>query len=970
MAHLYLALFALISPVVFVGFYFLERWDKFHNLNFWIKQAIFGVVFGGVAILCTEFGVKDDGVVMNVRDSAVIIAGLFCGWPAGVISGAIGGIERFFSTYWTGATFTQVACSISTFISGLMAGLIRKFVFKNKNVAWYQAFGIGVILETNHILMIFITNMNDVIYAFKYVQRIGNPMILFCALSVMSVGVFLDIIKWRKHQIDKHVHHKWHIATILHSLLFVTVAFAYINIGVFTFNVQNRIANTNANALLSNAVYDLTNDVIDTSNSNLMMRCHNVTNVLEGMKNAEKTAYTWASPYLKALVDPEFTMYMVVSEINYVDDTGIIIYSSNDEWIGYDMRKGEQSNEFYHQLIELKEQEFVQEYRTTSGNDQIAMKYAGKRMSLGGFIQVGYSTDLYYSDLQDVLKRSVQNRHIGEAGIMIIADSQFNVVGHTELLEAYTSLAQFGMANDLLKKEQHKMYSSKYTIDNSTMDMRYLYSYNEAYYIIGIMNEDEITLSRNMSTYINSYLELIVLAIVFFIVYIIFNRYVLSDLHAVNKKLRRITSGDLNVYFDVDSSREFAYLSDSINSTVGTLKGFIAKEAERMEKELALAKAIQLSSLPTGLAYLAHKEFAVYALMQTAKEVGGDFYDYFQLSDGKFVIVIADVSGKGVPAALFMMRAKSLIKSFLEIGMSINEAIQRSNIKLCEGNDAEMFVTCWAAVIDTKTGVMEYVNAGHNPPLIRQKEQYTYLRDKANFVLGAFEKSKYEKHVLQLEPGDVVFLYTDGITEAQAVDESFYGENRLKEKINTLTTLSPEKITKAILEDASNYSKGHEQSDDMTLLGFAYYGPDENFRYEYEAKVEEFEHARLDITKLFKEKDISEPVIDKFILCLEEIFVNIASYAYKNMNLPGPGKILLDVSISERQICITFIDGGEKFNPLRKDDPDITLSAKQRQIGGLGIFMVKKMMDNVYYSYQEKCNILTITMFFNRKGGK
>lgn len=964
MAYLKLTLFGLISPLLVVLIFLLNKIKKFHALNYWVKQVIYGVLFGGVAILCTEFGVKNGSVILNVRDSAVIAAGLIYGWPAGIISGVIGGVERYFSTFWTGATYTQIACSISTIISGVGAGLFRKFVFGNKRCTWYQCFLVGAVLETSHILMIFITNMDDVVYAFSYVRQIGNPMIVGVAVSVMVSAMVMDILRFKEKREERkkdpwYKGRKWKLSTILHSLLFSIITFAYVNVALYTYNIQNRIAKSNASALLENAVTDMANDILATSDENLLNYTRNTQNFLEVWYNATQQTYVIPQGFLDDLVVPTSTNYAHVSEINYVEENGIIKYSTG-EWAGWNMRLGEQSNEFVTHLLYNKEQEYVQEYRAISADGSIQMKYAGRRMEHGGFIQLGYSTDLYYEQLEDIIDKSVSFRHVGENGLIIITDKDFNIVSHTITVNDYERLSDLGFHDDLTKKEPFKMYSSSFNLGEEKESMRYLYEFKEGYYIIGMVSEYEVTLSRNMTIYVTSYLQLITFALVFSLIYVFMNRFVLREMDKVNGKLQKITSGDLNVYFDINSSHEFEILSESINDTVGALKGFIEKESKNMEKELALAKAIQLSSLPSKLAYLYQHNFGVYATMKTAKQVGGDFYDYFQLSDGKFVIVIADVSGKGVPAALFMMRAKSLIKSFLETGMSIGEAIDRSNKKLCEGNEAEMFVTCWAATIDTKTGVMEFVNAGHNPPLIRREGKYEYLKTKPNFVLGAMEMAPYTKHTLELQPGDVVFLYTDGITEAQNVNGEFYGEDRLKETINGIHTLSPEKITKKIIADTLEFTGEHEQSDDMTLLTFAYYGPETNQRFFYDGVIEEYEHARADLTKVLQEHKLDDATIDKFILCLEEIFVNIVTYGYADKK----GQVILDVSTSDIQVSITFTDTGKYFNPLAKDDPDITLPAQEREIGGLGIFMVKNIMDSIYYTYQDGRNILTMSMFF------
>ena len=246
--------------------------------------------------------------------------------------------------------------------------------------------------------------------------------------------------------------------------------------------------------------------------------------------------------------------------------------------------------------------------------------------------------------------------------------------------------------------------------------------------------------------------------------------------------------------------------------------------AMKTSAELDVAKNIQVSSLPHDFNEFPElPEINIYASMNTAKEVGGDFYDFFKIGDNQLAVVIADVSGKGVPAAMFMMRAKTIIRSYAETGKPIEEVMTMANASLCKYNDAGMFVTVWAAVIDLETGVMSFVNGGHNPPLVRKKDNsFEYLNMKVNFVLGSFDSIKYKRQEYQLNHGDTLYLYTDGVTEAMNVNNQLYGEDRLLNILNKERYSEANQVVAAVIEDVSEYTVKAEQSDDITMLSVFY----------------------------------------------------------------------------------------------------------------------------------------------------
>ena len=250
----------------------------------------------------------------------------------------------------------------------------------------------------------------------------------------------------------------------------------------------------------------------------------------------------------------------------------------------------------------------------------------------------------------------------------------------------------------------------------------------------------------------------------------------------------------------------------------------VTAEKERIGAELNVATQIQADMLPRIFpAFPARTEFDIYATMDPAKEVGGDFYDFFLVDDDHLAVVVADVSGKGVPAALFMVIAKTLIKNHAQNRETPAEVFTHTNAQLCEGNDAGLFVTAWMAVLEISTGKLIYVNAGHNPPLLqRAGGSYEWLRSRPGFVLAGMEGMRYRENEMELNPGDRLFLYTDGVTEATDANKELYGDDRLQAALDRQGNVPVRQLLTGIKESIDAFVGDAEQFDDITMLGLEY----------------------------------------------------------------------------------------------------------------------------------------------------
>ena len=470
----------------------------------------------------------------------------------------------------------------------------------------------------------------------------------------------------------------------------------------------------------------------------------------------------------------------------------------------------------------------------------------------------------------------------------------------------------------------------------------------------------EIYADREAHLYETAFADIMLFAVIYTLISQLVQLIVVNNLNMVNASLARITGGDLNEVVDVRGSSEFASLSDDINQTVDTLKGYIELAEKRIEQELILARTIQDSALPKNFSF-PRRDFEIFAIMDPAREVGGDFYDFFFVDQNKIALVIADVSGKGIPAALFMMRAKTAIRGLAESGGEPAEVLYKANNLLCEGNEAEMFVTVWLGIIDMQTGLMKCANGGHEYPALRRAGGgYELFRDKHGLALAAMEKMKYREYELQMNPGDRLFVYTDGVPEAIDENEQQYGTDRMLRALDRAGDGTLQEALAAVQEDLAGFVGGADQFDDITMLNFTYVGPEKEENgmgsLTVEAKRENLERVSAFVDRKLEEAGCSVKAQMQIQVAAEEIFINIASYAYA----PGTGSAVITAESDGENAEITFRDRGVPFDPLAREDPDVTLSAEERGIGGLGIYMVKKTMDGVSYRYENGENVLTI----------
>ncbi len=436
---------------------------------------------------------------------------------------------------------------------------------------------------------------------------------------------------------------------------------------------------------------------------------------------------------------------------------------------------------------------------------------------------------------------------------------------------------------------------------------------------------------------------------------------------ALKMGVDEIGAGNLDHALDIKTGDEIEELGTAFNTMAQNLEKYIENlskvtaEKERIGAELDVATKIQASMLPCIFpAFPEREEFDVYASMDPAKEVGGDFYDFFMIDEDNLAVVVADVSGKGVPAALFMVIGKTLIKDHTTPGKDLGEVFTEVNELLCEANSEELFITAFVGVLNLKSGEFRYVNAGHEIPFIaRAGGEFAPHKIRAAFVLAGMEGMKYKAGVFQLEPGDKIFQYTDGVTEATDKDNQLFGMDRLTETLNKVKDKTPEEILVKVKEDIDNFVGEAPQFDDITMLCLEFkkrYGDNEGktaaVTLDSMAELTEY------IETTFEEGGAPMSVITKMNIALDEIFSNIVKFSGATF-----AKVTCGIENGNTAYMI-FADNGKAYNPLEQEDPDVTLSAEERSIGGLGIFMVKKSMTSMTYEYAGGNNNLTLKLKF------
>ncbi len=941
----------LIPISLSVGFFILQNKTKFGEINNTRRQIIIGILFGLAAIIGTEFGVETDaGAIINIRDAAPICAGLFFGAPAGIIAGFIGGIERFFAVYWGAGAYTRIACSVSTILAGFLAAFFRTKVLNNKIPSPFFASIIPVAIEVVHMLINYLTHIGDPHKAYQIIADCTFPMII-ANTFVVVVAICLIRLVDRLFKINVVSAQENSLSYLIQKRLITAIYISF----VFTFVVQFAV-------VLVEYFADVKTAFIDTSES--IKR--------EIVGTSDRYVYSvvgWIGLEYGQEHDSleQLKKKYSLESIDVVSVNGDILESTNKDAKGTNISN---DKDFISALKDF-EQNFSgaendappiylseDEIEDNSGELDLSV-YGFYKLHDGRILRCKINEETVSSYLYRSITHIANFDNAGKidtVGTVLLVDKDGTVITGNRNGKKIT-IEQYGI--DLKDIPEERLSSFLRKTEEGKRQFIYLYYDDFAGYKI-VCFVPYVTVASNVQLQFtfSTLLEILILVLLLILIFFTIKRHVVDKLHLVNESLSRITNGNLDETVEVRNTTDFANLSDDVNKTVAALKGYIQEAERRIEAELEFARNIQSSSLPHKMEPFPNgRPFMIDANMYTAKEVGGDFYDFFFLDEDRIAFLVADVSGKGIPAAMFMMRAKTTIRGFLEAGHDIDEAFTLSNEQLCKNNDANMFLTAWLGVLNLKSGEVEFVNAGHNPPLVRRNDCFEYIKCKSGLIMAAMEGFKYKKESLSLSKGDMIYLYTDGVTEAHNIDNELYGEDRLLGILNKNNLDSTSMVSKVVKNDIDKFVGDAKQFDDITML-VLYYGEKRFDELEVDAVTENLYTVQDFITDYLKSAKCDESILMSMEIAIEEIFVNICNYAYSGDK--GSARIRLELNNEGEEVEITFFDSGKEYNPLAKEDPDIELSVEERQIGGLGIYMTKQIMNECRYKYENGYNVFTM----------
>jgi len=381
------------------------------------------------------------------------------------------------------------------------------------------------------------------------------------------------------------------------------------------------------------------------------------------------------------------------------------------------------------------------------------------------------------------------------------------------------------------------------------------------------------------------------------------------------------------------------------------------EQKERIENEIHIAREIQMSMIPkTFPPFPERKDLDLAASVIPAKEVGGDLYDFF-IREEKLFFCIGDVSGKGVPASLVMAVTRSLFRAMSAHETSPARIVTSMNNSISETNENNMFVTFFCGVLDLTTGQLRYCNAGHNPPLILT-DAIRELSVVPNLPLGIISDMKFVEQDILLQYDDALFLYTDGLSEAENSSHEQFGESRIKTALHGRK--SSENHLKNIEHSVSLFVDKAPQSDDLTMLFIHYLGgnPVSTYHLTLHNDIKQIALLPDFVDTIAKRIELDHETASNLNLALEEAITNVIMYAYPEGT---DGVVNIDATVDGKNVSVVIADNGIAFDPTAKEEIDITAGIDERPIGGLGIHLVRTIMDNVNYERKEEKNILTIT---------
>jgi len=424
--------------------------------------------------------------------------------------------------------------------------------------------------------------------------------------------------------------------------------------------------------------------------------------------------------------------------------------------------------------------------------------------------------------------------------------------------------------------------------------------------------------------------------------------------------------GTVAVTTDITALKNAEQAAEDANARLAGSLALVKAAKARMQEELNVGRDIQRSMLPRVFpAFPDRKELELYAVLEPAMEVGGDLYDFFMVDDRRLCFVVGDVSGNGVPAALFMAMTKIMVKTRAASDPSPASIVTHVNDALSQDNDSCMFVTLYLGILNLRDGTLVTTNAGHNQPLLkRQGGRFEWLTAQDGPLVGPMPGIAYKESTVRLGPGDELFLYTDGVTEADNRKRELFGNDRLKMVLDQSGNVSVVDRLGVVMNAVKTFSGNAPQADDITMLGLRYHGvvpselPAEAFCQTMTNQLTAIPDLQMAFEQYITQWERARPLMPTINMALDDLLNNVVQYAFPND--PGEHRIEVEGEVRDGYVVLTITDDGIPFNPLMVAPPDLSLLLHEREIGGLGIHLVRSMFDVVTYYRAVGHNVLTV----------
>lgn len=424
--------------------------------------------------------------------------------------------------------------------------------------------------------------------------------------------------------------------------------------------------------------------------------------------------------------------------------------------------------------------------------------------------------------------------------------------------------------------------------------------------------------------------------------------------------------GTVFIATDITALKNAEQAAEDAKARLADSLALVEAAKTRMQEELNVGRDIQRSMLPRVFpAFPDRKELELYAVLEPALEIGGDLYDFFLVDDHRLCFVIGDVSGNGVPAALFMAMTKIMVKTRAASDPSPASIVTHVNDALSAENDSCMFVTLYLGILNLRDGTLLATNAGHNPPLLKRRDgQFEWLTAQDGPLVGPMPGIAFKESAIQLNPGDELFLYTDGVTEADNRRRELFGKDRLQAVLNQSRAVSVLDRLGDVMHAVRAFAGDAPQADDITMLGLRYHGVAPSdvaarvFRQTMPNRLMAIPTLQMAFEQYVAQWARAKPLIPTLNMALDDLLNNVVQYAFPND--PTEHHIEVEGEVRDECVVLTITDDGIPFNPLTVAPPDLSVLLHEREIGGLGIHLVRSMFDEVAYHRNVGRNVLTV----------